>query len=857
MFRHPLAAGLASISPRLLSIAGFVLAALLCAVSLPGQDGPTVKTADTIIPPDQKVTTNRPILPNETAPIPQKEIYRRLLKSTAYIVNLDKDGNRLSTGSGWLLDKDRKLVVTNNHVIESLDTIRIYFPKYNNDRLITDPDAYWKTAGIPAEILIADAKKDLAVLRLAELPPGVEAAVLADESPSPGEVVCSIGSPKGSGALFVLSTGSVRSVYHTKFSDFDATIVETQSPVFYGDSGGPAVNDRNQLVGVVFSFQTTARLASNFIDLSEVKTFAQRANRVYEPKTADLFVERGLNAKENKRLDAAIGDFTSALKLQPKHAVAFARRADCFREQRDYKTALSDYNDAIAADPKLSSAFTGRALALRAQRKFDDALADATTAIRLRPDYYHPAYLRGLVYLDKQDPSSALPDFERALKLAEKIPVAKHQTLSDRARAHEMAGEYSAAFDDYIAALNIKGDDMNLYRRLGDMLLDKANDPQKAFHAANVALGLKPNYFYSLLHRGRALIALKNSEEGLRDLAAAIRAAENKTQLSLASLQRGMVFENRNEIEPAAKDYLSAIESNANDSRAYIQLANLMIFKANNPSACAQIFTTVIENQPKSAQAYLARGRAFLYLSQYDKSAADLDEAIRLNPKNAASHAYRGDLNLTRRELDGAVRDYNAALKLNSQHPIYHYQLAETYAAQGELKAANKSLDAAISLNPKYSAAYHNRSIARYRLGDQAGSRADMQTARSLDPELKNKEVKLRYSNYLNVKNGTSEPLVVYFQYYTPTADGSFRWYPAAPGSDSQPLRVHLEPGEGTGLIDPNYKGMNIKGARFRIWARGLNSNRDYIQYRDTDLVAVPKEGYVGSDYGATTYTFR
>jgi tetratricopeptide (TPR) repeat protein len=846
MFRHPLATDCTPIS-RLIPTTSVVLAALLAVSNLCAQDVAT----------DQKVTANRPVLPAETAPLPQKEIYRRLLKSTAYIVVHNKENQVESFGSGWLLDKERKLLVTNHHVVDMVKPMRVFFPEYNNGRPVNDKATYLKQGGIKAEILIADVEKDLAVLKLAEVPAGVEPVVLADESPSPGDTVYSIGNPGTSAALWILSTGTVRSVHPIKIADFNGTIIESQSPVNPGDSGGPAVNDRGHLVGVVFSYRNDARLSSNLVDLSEVKKFAARADRLNEPKTADLFVERGMNAKANKRLDAAIADFTSALKMQPKHAVAFTRRGDCFREQRDYKTALSDYNDAIAADPKLSSAYTGRALVYRAQRKFDDALTDTTTAIRLNPDYYHPSYLRGLVHLDKQDTSSALTDFEKAITLAEKIPAAKHQTLSSRARTHELNRDYKAAFTDYVAAMDLKPSDLTVYRRLGDMLLDKADDPRTALQVSNAVLRNQPNYFHALIHRGRALVALNNVEDGLRDLSAAIRAADDKLELSQAYLQRGLVYDNRGELKNAGSDYLAAIEANGDDSRAFYRLGDLMLLKANDAATAIRLFTETLKHQPKSPFAYRERGRAYRAANQDDKAILDLDEAIRLNPKFGYSYNYRGDYYAARRDFDAAIRDYKTAVSIDKSEFQFHYDLANALAGKGDLRSAVKSLDAAIKINPKHAQAHVNRAIARYRLGDQAGSRSDMQTARELDPKLKDQEVKQRYSNYLNVKNGTSEPLVVYFQYYTPTADGSFRWYPAEPGPDSQPLRVHLEPGEGTGLIDPKYKGMNIKGAKFRIWARGQNSNRDYIQHRDTDLVAVPKEGYVGSDYGITTYTFR
>jgi hypothetical protein len=54
-------------------------------------------------------------------------------------------------------------------------------------------------------------------------------------------------------------------------------LVETQSPVNPGDSGGPVVDDELQLVGVTDSYTAGERLVSQSIDVSEVRDFLKSA----------------------------------------------------------------------------------------------------------------------------------------------------------------------------------------------------------------------------------------------------------------------------------------------------------------------------------------------------------------------------------------------------------------------------------------------------------------------------------------------------------------------------------------------------------------------------------------------------
>jgi len=167
---------------------------------------------------------------------------------------------------------------------------------------------------IPAKVVARDPKRDLAVLQLeGPAPTEARAVKLAKDSPSPGQHVHSIGNPGASGALWVYTEGSVRQVYHNKIHsmdrdsgkafDIDARIVETQSPVNAGDSGGPVVNDRGELVAVVHGHlsDAQARSVSIFIDVSEVRDLlVSRHFAKTPPKEPDKPVEAQPASQEEK-----------------------------------------------------------------------------------------------------------------------------------------------------------------------------------------------------------------------------------------------------------------------------------------------------------------------------------------------------------------------------------------------------------------------------------------------------------------------------------------------------------------------------------------------------------------------------
>jgi S1-C subfamily serine protease len=213
-----------------------------------------------------------------------ERIYDRTLHSTVWII-MPVSTTRARTGSGSLIDVNRRLILTNYHVVGDDDTGLVSFPIFQGGKLVAERDAY-RAPGrrIPAKVVARDPKRDLAVLQL-EGPVPLEAKPikLAKDSPGPGQRVHSIGNPGASGALWVYTEGSVRQVYRRKGRttdkeggssfEIDARIVETQSPVNQGDSGGPVVNDKGELVAVVQGHvpDAQARSVSIFIDVSEVR----------------------------------------------------------------------------------------------------------------------------------------------------------------------------------------------------------------------------------------------------------------------------------------------------------------------------------------------------------------------------------------------------------------------------------------------------------------------------------------------------------------------------------------------------------------------------------------------------------
>jgi HEAT repeat protein/S1-C subfamily serine protease/uncharacterized Zn finger protein (UPF0148 family) len=185
------------------------------------------------------------------------------------------------TGSGSLVSRKYRLVMTNVHVVgNKAESLTIYFPENENGQLVVRKDEYKKKKGIRGRVVMKEERADLALIQLESLPEGVRPISFGKgRSLRQAQQVHSVGNPGASRALWIYSPGKVRSFFHDKwkimdedthkFVNYDADRLETDSPINPGDSGGPLVDDRGALVGVAHAGNIVANAFSIFIDVSE------------------------------------------------------------------------------------------------------------------------------------------------------------------------------------------------------------------------------------------------------------------------------------------------------------------------------------------------------------------------------------------------------------------------------------------------------------------------------------------------------------------------------------------------------------------------------------------------------------
>lgn len=612
-----------------------------------------------------------------------KQIFQHALTGTALVVRTSAEGQVEGNGTGWMLDKERKLLITNHHVVVGKDTVMVYFPEYKDGKLISDMSYYFKEGkGIKGTVFLSEPERDLGVVQLESLPDGIQAFPLAADSASPGDAVHSVGNPEG--RMWFYTGGHVRGVYATKYAlsggqNIDAQIVETDSPTNHGDSGGPVFNAQGELAAVVSSGTDGVRLITQFIDVSEVKKFYEEVNKFLDPKTAAEFMARGQRLFETGRLDRAFDDFTQATRLDRTLAEAYSRRGVIFRQRGDYVSAIGDFNECISLDPKFASAYQGRGLSYVDQGDGDKAIADFTEAIRINPETAENYGYRGLAFARKGDYVSALGDYDRALAIDPKNAT----VLLNRGEAHYAREEFDAAGTDYLACIDADPSSSMAYIKLGYVLLYKKNNVEQAMPCFNRAIELNALSSFNYNERGNAYYYQKNFELAAADYGTAINLQPTDPVLYN---NRGDSYYALGNYQSAIQDYGEAIRLNPSNA-TYRNNRGISYHLLGNYNEAIPDYSEAIRLNPMDPVLWDNRGNAYFKLANYDLAISDFSSAIGLAPEKASYYNDRGNAHFMRSETNEAQADFDKATSLDSTATSGQFKLLHTRY----LQVANKT----------------------------------------------------------------------------------------------------------------------------------------------------------------------
>jgi len=213
------------------------------------------------------------------------EVFRATVPATVWVL----DSEHGYSGSGAVIDVDRRLIVTAAHVVEGSQNVAIFFPAFNSSgNLIDDRKIYLKDENLrvlrarryatAGHVVAVNRTRDLALIQVRNLSRTARALSVATTAPQRGEPLYFVGHPAGR-PLWSCALGELDRIATSEWNPkgsqqpIQASAVIFYGPVWNGNSGGPVVNARHELVGIVSSGDL--RLKGVAIDGREIAALVQ------------------------------------------------------------------------------------------------------------------------------------------------------------------------------------------------------------------------------------------------------------------------------------------------------------------------------------------------------------------------------------------------------------------------------------------------------------------------------------------------------------------------------------------------------------------------------------------------------
>lgn len=166
-------------------------------------------------------------------------------------------------GSGFVISADG-LIITNNHVIEGADIIRV--------TLDTDRQNFFE-----AEVIGRDSRTDIALLKIESKKPLPVAPLGTSSTVQVGEWVAAFGNPYGH--AHTMTKGIISAVGRELGEINKFPFLQTDASINPGNSGGPLVNTLGYVIGVNTAIDARAQGIGFAIPIDNVKSIVEQLKK--------------------------------------------------------------------------------------------------------------------------------------------------------------------------------------------------------------------------------------------------------------------------------------------------------------------------------------------------------------------------------------------------------------------------------------------------------------------------------------------------------------------------------------------------------------------------------------------------
>ena len=225
-----------------------------------------------------------------------KQIYKNFSKSVFFLLNPEGE----AIGTGFLVDKSG-LVLSNWHVTEGAKQMFIWTLP---DKGALDAEILFKEIDPYYGQVVAENKlEDLALIKVSGLPSSIVPVELgSNKEVDIGDNVYAIGHPVS--LPWTFSSGMVsqiRKKHKWKYADdsqHQATVIQMQTPISTGNSGGPLFTSQGKVVGVNTLMQGDGQNLNFAVAVDHVKKFIKENPYIKKVNPAgDLVAKKFPNAR--------------------------------------------------------------------------------------------------------------------------------------------------------------------------------------------------------------------------------------------------------------------------------------------------------------------------------------------------------------------------------------------------------------------------------------------------------------------------------------------------------------------------------------------------------------------------------
>jgi tetratricopeptide (TPR) repeat protein len=148
------------------------------------------------------------------------------------------------------------------------------------------------------------------------------------------------------------------------------------------------------------------------------------------PKKAVKEYDKGLEAEQQGKKDAAVEHYEASLKVAPDYYPAHNNLGILYLGDSDFKSAEEQFRDAVRLDQNEAQAYFNLSNVLILTRRFAEAQITLAQGLQRRPDSAFGNFLQGCLYDQTGMLSAAENSLENALRLDPKMPQVHLQLVN-------------------------------------------------------------------------------------------------------------------------------------------------------------------------------------------------------------------------------------------------------------------------------------------------------------------------------------------------------------------------------------------------------------------------------------------